>query len=90
MHINENSDSYSLGEGKYDENGKLIEDSWKNVYTMQDWEDELRTEGYTYVYLYSVTPAFENDYKDLFQSEIKEKTLYQISEDGDSVILKKV
>ena len=48
------------------------------------------TEGYTYVYLYSVTPAFENDYKELFQSEIKEKTLYQISEDGDSVILKKV
>lgn len=90
VHINENSDSYSLGEGKYDENGKLIEDSWKNVYTMQDWEDELRTEGYTYVYLYSVTPAFENDYKELFQSEIKEKTLYQISEDGDSVILKKV
>lgn len=43
-----------------------------------------------YVYLYSVTPAFENDYKELFQSEIKEKTLYQISEDGDSVILKKV
>ena len=31
-----------------------------------------------------------NDYKELFQSEIKEKTLYQISEDGDSVILKKV
>ena len=90
VHINENSDSYSLGEGKYDENGKLIEDSWKNVYTMQDWEDELRTEGYTYVYLYSVTPAFENDYKELFQSKIKEKTLYQISEDGDSVILKKV
>ena len=29
VHINENSDSYSLGEGKYDENGKLIEDSWK-------------------------------------------------------------
>lgn len=79
-----------LGEGKYDENGKLIEDSWKNVYTMQDWEDELRIEGYTYVYLYSVTPAFENDFKELFQSEIKEKTLYQISEDGDSVILKKV
>jgi hypothetical protein len=37
-----------------------------------------------------VTPAFENDFKELFQSEIKEKTLYQISEDGDSVILKKV
>lgn len=90
VHINENSDSYSLGEGKYDENGKLMEDSWENVYTMQEWENKLKTEGYTYVYLYSVTPAFENDYKELFQSEIEEKTLYQISEDGDSVILKKV
>ena len=60
--------------------------TWASEVTAEQWADTLTGEGYTYVYLYQISPSFAGKYSELFADpgDIVGGALYavQTTEDG--------
>jgi len=55
--------------------------------TPEDWINEI-SEQYDYVYICELNDTFISDFKDVFEGEMKEHTLYEPTILGDTVVLK--
>lgn len=75
---------WSLGEPLYEG------DVWTVNYSVEEWEDRLGSEGYTYVYINHQDEQFVENYSSIFEKpvEIADRSLYQIrvSDEGKIVL----
>lgn len=73
----------SLGTPYYDG------DVWTQNYTLQEWEEELRQGGYSYVYILYRDEQFMENYCGLFEdpAQIKNRALYQVEETEEGIRL---
>jgi hypothetical protein len=76
-----NGNSWSIGT-KYNDN-----DIWTQNITYDDWKKELKE--YDYVYLFKIDEKFLNEFKNVFidTSQVSNKQLYEVINEGDNVIL---
>ena len=65
---------WSLGEPLYEG------DIWTVNYPVDEWENRLRSEGYTYVYINCQDEQFVENYSKIFENpnEIEDKSLYRV------------
>lgn len=69
------------------------EDKWAQIYATicapEEWEKNLRDEGFTWVYLHKVDDDFRQSYRSLFRDpqDIKDGMLLKVVPDGEGVVL---
>lgn len=66
--------------------------TWANAVTADQWAEALTEEGYTYVYLYQISPSFAGKYSQLFADpgDIVGGALYAVSTGDNGVRLTRV
>lgn len=73
---------WSLGEPLYDG------DIWTLNYSLEEWENILKSDNYTYVYIYKQNEQFIEAYGKVFENkdEIKDRALYKIDRDKNDTL----
>ena len=66
--------------------------AWANEVSAEQWAETLTDEGYTYVYLYQISPSFAGKYSELFAdpTDIVGGALYAVQTAEDGVQLARV
>ena len=66
--------------------------TWANEVTADQWAETLASEGYTYVYLYQISPSFAGKYSELFADpgDIVGGALYAVQTGEEGVQLARV